>query len=208
MPRPFKLSARWAPRPAPGWVPRLTIVWIALPAVVIVLVGRSCAGSNPGSVLTDQPARVVVARDLAAPGLGTPAERAGIVADMRDAPVFGLLPTQPSPDPELQVQSQVRVEEFADSAVFLYSIGSRANPTLSAITSTETRICQLQSALNWSTVAIGRGEGCIAKNPNGGLFVEWIDRAAKPSLGVHIETTSTDEGRLLAWLSTWQRLPR
>lgn len=184
------------------------MVWIALPAVVIVLVGRSCASTNPVQIPVDQPARVVVVNDLASPGFGTPAERGGIVDGMRVVSAFGILPTTPSPDPNLRGPGQVRVEESTETTVFLYTIGPTTNPKLSAVTSTETKICQVQSALQWSAVAVGRGEGCIAKNPNGGLFVEWIDRASQPALGVHIETTSTDEDRLLAWLSTWQRLPR
>lgn len=183
------------------------VVAIAIPALVIVVLGRSCGASSPTDPADERPARLLVDETFASPGVGTPNERADIRANLRGRPVVAFLPDEPSPDAALQGPGRVRVEEFADTSTFQYSIGTGPNPGLTAVISTETRICQPQSAIKWSTAAVGSGDGCIAANPSGGFFVEWIDRSAKPAIGVHVESMTTDENRLLAWLSTWKRQP-
>lgn len=185
----------------------LRVVGIATPALFIIVLGRSCGSSGSTERPNDRPARLIAEGNLATPGVGTLSERAAITTKLRGRPVVALLPDGPSPDPALGGPGHVRIEEYGGTATFIYVIGRRANPSLTAVTSTETRICQLQSAVEWSTVAIGSGDGCIAANTRGGFFVEWIDRSAKPAIGVHVEVEATDENRLIAWLSTWTRLP-
>lgn len=188
---------------------RLALVWISLPAIAIIFLGRSCASST-GPQTTERPAVSVLAQStVLRPGVLSGPQREELSNALRRAGARGLVPSGPSTDPQLRQPAAFRAEDTAGLVVFTYAIGragASGTSNLDVSVSSELRVCQKQSAIDWSAVAVRRGEGCVAENPAGGLFVEWIDRESGADLGIHVETTATDVNRLLAWLSTWERV--
>ena len=214
--RPQVCQSRTVVSPANGsvrWVRRLALVWIALPAIVIVALGRSCTSSSGPTTSPGLPAvNVLMQSTVPPPGLLSVSQRSELSDVLKRADAIGLVPSGPSPDPQLRQPASFRAETTAGLVVVTYSIGrveAIDGGRLDVSVSSDLGVCQKQSVIDWSAVAVGRGEGCVAKNPGGGLFVEWIDRggeAGDASLGIHVETTATDENQLLAWLSTWERV--
>lgn len=188
------------PTSASQWARRLALVWIAVPAVAIVLAARSCTSTTPTGPTREPERTIVVDEAIPAPGVAGGALRKTIVDALTKSGVPALLPTKPSSIPELQRRARLRGEITGDSSIVTYVMGDAPPAAFSLTTSSDATVCQEQSALTWSSVAVGNGEGCLAVNPNGGLFVEWVDNGH----GVHVETVATDADALLAWLSTWK----
>ncbi len=152
---------------------------------------------------------VLVQSTVLRPGVLSGPQRQELSDALQRTGAHGLVPSEPSTDPQLRQPAAFRAEDTAGLVVFTYAIGhagALGTGHLDVSVSSELRVCQKQSVIDWSAVAVGRGEGCVATNPAGGLFVEWIDRESGAELGIHVETTATDVNRLLAWLSTWERV--
>jgi hypothetical protein len=178
------------------------MLWIFIPAAAIILGAKSCANSPAPGDRPDATHQTLLTQSVPAPGVLNDGEIAVLAEQLTTNKIAAFVPTVPAPIESLRGRAQINAGVLADVTDFSYAIGD-ASPIPFALTvSSEPAVCKEQSVLQWSDVVIGASRGCVADNPNGGLFVEWVDRGN----GIHVETTAEDRGAVLDWLGTWKRV--